>query len=166
MNAYASGTHVSADRSRMEIERSLARFGASAFLYAVEGPRARLAFRYRELTIRFELRLPEAGDVAATPRGRKRAGRALAEALEKEHRRRWRAIALAIKAKLVAVQDGIETFEMAFLPYLMWGGRTVAEHLLPQIESGQAHDSAGPALLAYRPARASEPYDGTIDVGE
>jgi len=48
---------------------------------------------------------------------------------------RWRALFLAIKAKLVAVSEGISTVEEEFLAWMVLpNGRTAGEHFLPQIE--------------------------------
>ena len=52
-----------------------------------------------------------------------------------EVRRRWRALALSIKAKLETVESGIAEFETEFMPYMVLpNGKTVAENILPEIE--------------------------------
>lgn len=57
----------------------------------------------------------------------------------KPARQRWRALALAIKAKLEAVETGIATFEEEFLNYIVLpDGVTVGEFIRPQIETAYA----------------------------
>ncbi len=54
--------------------------------------------------------------------------------LEQERRRRWRALLLTIKAKLVSVENGIEKFEEAFLAHIVIaGGQTVGQKALPEL---------------------------------
>ena len=52
---------------------------------------------------------------------------------------------LVIKALLVGVEDEVLTFEQAFLPYILVGGQTVSERMLPKlaelIESGKDLDT-------------------------
>ncbi len=142
MSTYASSTNVPAERSRMEIERILARYGATAFAYMTDGTRAVIQFQAKERRIRFVLPLPDPErpevkfhvyrDEVTT---RRRAPGQVEAIIEQETRQRWRALALAIKAKLEAVQSGITEFEAEFLAHIVLpGGRTVAETTLPQIE--------------------------------
>lgn len=53
------------------------------------------------------------------------------ELVEQEARRIWRVIAWNLKARLVAVEEGVETFEEAFLAHLLneQTGRTIYEEL-------------------------------------
>lgn len=56
------------------------------------------------------------------------------QAMEKENMRRWRALALAIKAKLEVVETGIATFEHEFgMNIVLPDGSTVAEHVLREV---------------------------------
>ena len=50
---------------------------------------------------------------------------------EQEEKRIWRVLAWNLKARMVAVEEGLETFEEAFLPHLLdpRSGRTIYEHL-------------------------------------
>jgi len=53
---------------------------------------------------------------------------------EQACRQRWRALALAIKAKLEAVESGITGFEEEFLSHIiMADGKTIGEHIVPQV---------------------------------
>lgn len=166
MNRYASKTVVGEDRSRAEIEKLLMRFGADQFAYATdEGQQAAaIQFRYRGLVVRMTLALPSPDDprITETPRGRRRSPCILRTEYERERRRRWRALALAIKAKLVAVEEGITTFEIEWLPYVLWGdGRTTAEHLLPAMAAGVPLPATPRALLpGHAPAIKGEIVGG------
>jgi len=58
---------------------------------------------------------------------------------QQEVRRRWRALALAVKAKLEVVASGIVGFDSEFMPYIvMPDGKTVAEHVSPSIAEAYA----------------------------
>lgn len=136
MGRYAQNTEVGSDRSRAEIERTLQRYGASSFMYGWEGERAVVAFKAHGRLIRFVLPLPErtSREFTHTPTGRPRAVTAQHEAYEQAVRQRWRALALAIKAKLEAVEAGITEFEAEFLAHIVLpDGSTIGQWARPQI---------------------------------
>jgi len=145
MGAYATQTTVSADRSRTEIERVLTRFGADQFMYGWEGTKSVIQFRAQGRLIRFLLELPAKDDprFLLTPTGRRRSDSAAAyKAWEQETRSLWRALGLVIKAKLVAVDEGIVTFEDEFLAHVVLpDGSTVGAWVAPQI--ALAYESGG-----------------------
>lgn len=133
---YAAGTDVSSDRSRAEIERTLTRYGASAFSYGWQEGHAAIQFEAHYRRIRFVLPLPDrhSREFTTTPTGRARAARAAEAAYEQAVRQRWRALALMVKAKLEGVASGIVSFEDEFLSHtVLPSGRTVAEELGPQV---------------------------------
>jgi hypothetical protein len=149
MARYAANTEVPSDRSRAEIERTLRRYGASAFAYGWEGNRAQIGFKLADRQIKFTLPLPdpEAGEFTLTPTGRERSEKAAEDAYEQAVRQRWRALALVIKAKLEAVEAGISTVEREFLDAIMLpDGRTVGDWLGPQLGAVYARETM-PALL-------------------
>jgi hypothetical protein len=59
---YAERTTVSVDQTRAEIERTLKRYGATAFAYASETGRAAVMFEAHARPIRFDLPLPPLKD--------------------------------------------------------------------------------------------------------
>lgn len=148
--AYAESTTVSADRSRAEIEKTLARYGADSFIYGWDRDRAIVGFVARGKQVRFQLPMPDrqAKEFTHTPgRGLKRTPAQAEEAFEQAVRQRWRALALVIKAKLEAVESGIVTFEQEFLAHVMLpNGGTVGDWVLPQVDSAYATGEM-PALL-------------------
>lgn len=149
MPRYAANTEVPSDRSRAEIERTLRRYGASAFAYGWEGNRAQIGFKLADRQIKFVLPLPdpEAEEFVLTPTGRERSEKAAEDAYEQAVRQRWRALALVIKAKLEAVEAGISTVEREFLDAIMLpDGRTVGDWLGPQLGAVYARETM-PALL-------------------
>lgn len=144
MTKYAEGTSVSEAKSKAEIESMLRRYGAGEFASAWKGDTAVIAFEAHGRRIRFRLPLPSPKDSKfwKSESGRERSstkgGDATAlRAWEQECRRRWRALALIIKAKLESVESGIETFEVAFLAHTVvpgtsetfgdWAGPRLAE---------------------------------------
>lgn len=144
---YASGTNVPEDRSRSEIERALIRYGASDFGYMRQAEKAIIVFRYRKIAVRLSVPFPDQKDnrFTKTPTGRPRRGN-ISEIYEAEVRRRWRALALAVKAKLVIVQDGVASFEEEFLPYMVTDeGMSVAQHMAPQVRA--AMEGRAPLML-------------------
>lgn len=146
---YAKNTDVPVEKSRMEVERILARYGASSFAYGYTEAEWMIVFEYQGRRYRFQLRKPDrqSKDIRLTPQGYSRSAEQVRAAYEQAERQRWRAMALLIKAKLEAVDLGIETFDQAFLSALMLpNGSTVGEWVGPQVgeiyERGQM-----PAIL-------------------
>ena len=152
MNPYAQNTEVPVERSRAEIEKLLLRYGATDFMSGWSGRMAMIGFRARGRTIRFVLTMPEPGEKRFTHTSARKTQRSPGQASaawEQECRRGWRALALAIKAKLEAVQTGIATFEDEFLAYtVLPGGRTVAEDIQPKITAAIAAGRLNVPLLA------------------
>ena len=116
------------------------RFGASGFAYAWTEDAATIAFHVGNLTVRIALPLPRPDDPVfwLTPTKRRRTERQAQEAYEAEVRRRWRALAAVIKAKLVAVEDNISTMEQEFLAYVVLpNGQTLGEWAGPQLNDAR-----------------------------
>jgi hypothetical protein len=110
---YAKNTKVTPASSRAEIERDLAKYGADAFGYASDPPRAAIAFRLNGTHYRISIDVPDIPTRAAE---------------------KWRALAMVIKAKLVGVSAGVEAVENAFLAdMVMPNGETVGEWVGPQM---------------------------------
>jgi hypothetical protein len=147
MSVYAKQTTVSPEKSRVEIETTLTRYGASKFLYGWQNHQAVIAFEAKGRRIRFIVPLPEMSE-------RSSRGRRLPNptgAYERETRQRWRALALAIKAKLEMVESQIATFEDEFLPYtVLPNGMTAGEWLQPQIEQAYKTQAMPPLLSSGR----------------
>jgi hypothetical protein len=157
MTRYAARTEVTSDRSRTEIERTLSRYGATAFMYGWQGGQAVIAFEAHGRQIRFHLPMPDrqSGEFTRTQTGRPRSTSAAASEYDQAVRQRWRALTLVVKAKLEAVAAGIVSFEDEFLAHtVITGGATVADWLQPQLE--QAYSTGEMPGLLPQPQYAIE----------
>lgn len=150
MGLYASNTSVSSDRSKSEIERILERYGADEFVSGWDQKRAVVMFRMNERRIRFYLPMPSREDFKVSEGGRRRTSDyAIDEAWEQAKRQRWRALALAIKAKLEAVASGITSFEEEFMAHVvMPNGKNFGEWAVPQIAESYSKKAMPPLLGA------------------
>lgn len=148
---FAKDTTVGTDQSRVEIERTLKRYGADAFAYASEPGRAAVMFRINGRQVRLKIGLPDpaADEFHTYYRGAtkwRRAAGVPEQLYEQATRQIWRALALVVKAKLEAVAAGITTVEDEFLAQtVMADGSTVSENIQPQITKHYAH--GGPSTL-------------------
>lgn len=135
MGKYASQTNVSSELSRLEIEKTLIRYGAENFAYATMQGKAMIGFTMCDRQIKFMLPLPMLNEFSLTPTGRTRTENSQYEAWEQACRQRWRALNLVIKAKLEAVECGISVFEDEFMANIVLpGGGTVSDFMKPQID--------------------------------
>jgi len=161
MSTYANRTETPVAKSKMEIERILTRYGASAFGYATEGTRAQVTFKAHGRFIALLIPLPDpdedrfkyttrAGRVTYT----RRTDASKVAAYELACRQVWRALALVIKAKLEAVDAGIASFENEFLAYTkLPDGQTVGAWMEPQIEEAYRLGAMPSVLIALPTAR-------------
>lgn len=148
---YAADTSVSSAKSRDEIERTLSRYGADQFGYGWDTDKAMVTFRAHGRLIRFVLPMPARDDreFRLTPTGRTRSASQAEAAWEQACRQRWRALALAVKAKLEAVEAGISTFDSEFMAQIVLpAGGTVGEWMAPQIDAAYAAGTMPTALPA------------------
>jgi hypothetical protein len=153
MPQYASSTEVPIDRSRAEIERILARYGARRFMYGWDEDRAIIQFELHERRIRFVLPMPSLDAFRKTPTGRQRKGTVLNEAWEQALRQRWRALALCIKAKLESVESEIEEFEDAFMAQIVLpDNTTVGQRMKPGIAHAYETGTMPPLLPSGSPS--------------
>ena len=149
MSKYAEKTNVPSDRSRVEIEKTLTRYGANKFMYGWEESSAIIAFHMQERRVKFVLPLPSLldSDICSTPTGKKRTKDQVEVAYEQAVRQSWRALALVIKAKLEAVDTGITIFEDEFMAHIVLpNGDTVGDFMRPQIEKAYETKKMPPLL--------------------
>lgn len=118
---YAADTKVDVAKTRAEIERMILAEGGKQFTTSNDEDRgvSMIAFRLQSHGLLFELTLPKR---EAFAKKKDRWGSPVAvpdaqayKAWEQACRAKWRALYLTIKAKLVSVAAGVETFEDAFL---------------------------------------------------
>jgi hypothetical protein len=150
---FAEGTEVSVEKTRAEIEATLVKYGADKFFSGWERENAYIGFRKNLRFVKFMLPLPSASDKEFTrdPRHtwKQRSAEAAKKAYEAECRRRWRALLLAIKAKLEVVASGIASFDEEFLAHLvMPDNRPVADIIVHQLDGIYRGDTRSLALPA------------------
>lgn len=146
---YGSTT-VPVSKSQEELRGLLRKFGADQFTLGEGRDFAGVEFLHDDVLVR--MRCPVVSDEAAIERDTRHVGRAEKEATasERERARVWRVLVWTVKARLVAVEEGIETFEQAFLAHLVnpSTGRTIWQDVGPEIELGGLRLGSGgiPAL--------------------
>jgi hypothetical protein len=144
MRRYAEGTTVSPEKSRMEVETFLRKKGASELGTMSSAQMFAIQFALKERVVRFIVPAPTVPKVGNA--------RSRELSVERETRRRWRALLLVMKAKFEAVESGITTFDREFLAHLVAGdGRTVGDHLEPAIKNGKLAQGASTGWLALGP---------------
>ncbi len=149
MSAYSS-TSVSVASSQDSIRTLLRRFDADGFSFReqaanVDGADTRVVameFTHNGHFIRMlvALKPPDENEIAAkTRRARTKTYEVIRdEGYAQEERRIWRVLFHGLKARLVAVEEKVETFEQAFLAHLVdpATNRTLYETMRPAIDAG------------------------------
>lgn len=149
--SYGS-TSVPVSKSQAELRSLLQKFGAQQFTFGEGRDWAGVEFVHADhlVRVRCPLRVPTDAQVQSHRRGAhgSLAGSTTA-LLDKEAMRVWRVLVWVIKARLVSVDEGLETFEQAFLSNLVdpSSGRTLWEAVRSPIESG-AFQLGGQGLAA------------------
>lgn len=154
MAKFADGTEVPVERSRAELEALLQRHKATATAVFTSRDQAAVCFEMHERRVMFRLRLPDPasqefthGRINQTKALHRLSDAAAQKRWEGACRRKWRALVLAIKAKLVSVEEGIETFEEAFMAHVvMPDGSTVADNVAPRIANAYRDQRMVPLL--------------------
>jgi hypothetical protein len=133
---YAAATSVPPARSRDEIERTLARYGAKQFMFGHDEHSGIVAFTMRGRQIRFLMEIPglDSHEVRLTETGKRRTNAAAQDARDKLVRQRWRAMLLVIKGKLEAIETGLVSFDSEFLAQtVLPNGQTMGEYAVPAV---------------------------------
>jgi hypothetical protein len=147
MARYAATTDVPVEKSKMEIEATVRRYGADGFMSGWSEDRATVQFRCQNRHIRFVMTLPRADEKRFTHQERSawlaRTPESARKLWEQACRQKWRALTLLVKAKLEAVDAGISSFEEAFFADIVLpDGKTVYEAARGQLalayESGKS----------------------------
>lgn len=151
---YAQNTKVATDRSKADIERLIARYGATGFAYGWQNDMAVISFTMEGRHIQFRLEMPSFEEFALTETGRQRKPNIQHKEWEKAQRQSWRSLKLIIHAKLESVETGVYTFDQAFLSDIVLpDGKRVADHAIPQIEQSYA---AGRVVMGLLPATVKD----------
>lgn len=163
---FAEGTTVPIEKSEMEIKLLLRKHGATEVWSGANAERAAIGFKMRDRLIRMDLPLPRSDDKRFTHvPGRswlRRTAEQQRSAYDAELRRRWRALLLAVKAKLEVVASEIVSFESEWMAHIVAAdGRTVGELALPAI-SAMYENGKMPQTFLGLPA-PDAPESGAID---
>lgn len=136
---YAENTRVPVSRTKAAIEDMLTKEGAIRTGITTEPERVTVMFQMKDRLIRFQMPIPARTEMRFThvDKYRKRAQNA-ADLLYDQHMRSlWRSLLLSIKAKFVSIENGVETFDTAFLAHIVVsspdGHKTVGQLALPQV---------------------------------
>jgi len=149
MGRYANNTSVSPEKSQAEIQNTLRKYGADRFGTMEEKNKAHVMFSYSGLSIQISIDLPSRSEFEKTTTGRDRITVAIETAHNQEIRQRWRALLLAIKAKLEAIECGISTIEEEFMAFvIMPDGLPLSSHILPKLQT-MVKTGKMPKLLSY-----------------
>lgn len=145
MAKYAEETKVPVQQSLTEIQKLLTKYGADKFGYVQNTSRVGIEFLLRERRIRFIITMPQAAEFY---HHRYRSSEASQQrACEQATRTKYRALVLAIKAKLEAVESNIETLEEAFMAHIVLpNGETLGKWAVPQIENSYKSGKMPPLL--------------------
>lgn len=134
MARFAADTGVPVENTRLEIERTLVKYGAVSFLSGYHQNSSFVQFIMSNRQVRLYLKTPQLSEFTKTEKGYARGRDAQEVARDQALRQRWRALLLVIKAKLEAVESGISSFEEEFLPHILLpDGTTVAQWMIPQV---------------------------------
>ena len=150
MTKFAVNTDVSAERTLSEIQATLKRYGASRMAYAEDDFEVSVMFEMQSRRVRFTLPLPDKNAEAFVAKGGNqniKKGSFNQSVYDQAVRSKWRALLLAIKAKLESVESEIETFDEAFMAQLVLpNNETVGKWAAPQIELAYSSGKMPPLL--------------------
>lgn len=125
------------ETTEADLKRLLRQHGADAVVVGWDGPLSTIAFRLQGRQVKYTIQRPLRTDTDIThyPSGKPRPANMQNDAIAAEHRRRWRALLLIVKAKLELVAGGDADFADEFLAHTMLSdGSTVREWMGPQLE--------------------------------
>lgn len=147
-------TAVTVEKSQGEIRKLLNRHGANSFRFS-EGEDSSgvwwvgVEFIHEDHLVRLMAPLKQPDESWLNGRARRARTKSrrdiILEHNEQEARRIWRVIVWSIKSRMVAVEEGLETFEQAFLSHLVDPGsqQTVWSAMQPHVESGRMRMGGG-----------------------
>jgi len=142
---YASGTKVSEAKSHFELTQILKKYGCNETGWMDKDTQSTLGFTREGVTYRFTLDLPL--DESKIRVGREYRPSTHGSKLDYERARKMRALVAVVKAQLIAIEEGITTFDRMFVGSAVTdNGQTVAERWAPEI-ARKALDGTYPSAL-------------------
>lgn len=119
--SYAKYTKVPVEKSQWDIVNILKKYGAKGFMMDFEN--YRLGFQIRNRNVLLHVNPPNRSEFSTENQ------------YNQAIRAQWRAYLLIIKAKFVAIESKITTFDNEFMAsFILKNGRTLSEHILPQLD--------------------------------
>lgn len=155
---YAEGTKVPLEQTQAEISNMLARLSCSQTMTMQNDKEFTVAFVLGGVAYKMSVPKPDETSkdythVKVNARASKAATPDQVQAkVRQEMARRMRALAALIKARLVAIDEGVTTMERAFIGDIVTGpnGQTVADMILPQIaKTLEAGGTVGTLALPF-----------------
>lgn len=132
---YAATTTVTIGKSQDEIKNTLRKYGAERLGIMEDMKAGYVMFEYSGLTVQMEVPFPSKDEFKKSETGRSRTTSVIENHYEQALRQRWRALLLAIKAKLEAVELGISSIEEEFLAFIkMPNGISFGDTVIPKIQ--------------------------------
>lgn len=159
MGQYAQNTQVTVEKSRMEIERLITKYGADQFVsgFSKAERSAFVTFKLENRFLRFDLTLPDRTEHVRSAAGRSRTKDQIDKAWDQACRQLWRALKLAIHAKLEAWECGLYSFDRIFLgDILLPNNMTMADLYEPQIEEAYSSGQIPSPIAGLLPSRTTE----------
>lgn len=136
---YAEKTKVSVNQTKAGIEDLLIKYGDDQFISGYRDSLAVIGFSIEGRQVKITLPLPDKFEPEFwyTPERRtKRSETTAFEAWQQACRAKWRSLYAIVKAKLIAVEEGISTIEREFFyDVVLPDGKTVGEWMAPQLEA-------------------------------
>lgn len=134
-------TNVPVFKSQEELRGLLIKFGAMQFSFGEGRDWAGVEFVHEEQLVRLRcpLKQPTEREIKTFVQAAHVAtSEAVVRLLDKEAQRVWRVLVWSVKARLVAVEEGLETLEQAFLAHLVdpASDRTLWQAVREPIEAG------------------------------
>jgi hypothetical protein len=143
---FAVSTSVKPDKTMADIRKTLKKYGAVSIHIAEDDRLNKVAVEFilSERRVRFVVTMPTMAECYLRRDGGRMGDVQAKQSYEKQVRSAWRSLYLVIKGKLESIEMGIETIEEVFMAQLVLSdGKTLAEVVLPQLESGQLMLSGG-----------------------
>ena len=133
---YANKTTVNIEKSQIEIQKLLRKYGATK--YAIDWENNNLLFELHGRPVKIHVKDPDINDkeIQFTPSGIQRTPSKIQDSFKQAKRQMWRVMLLFLKATLEAIDMGVIELDQAMLPFfLLPNGKTISEQILPQLSS-------------------------------
>lgn len=151
---YAKNTQVSVAKSKLEIEKTLVRYGATGFYsgWQESPPASSIGFALDGRTMRIDMPMPDikSREFTHDHNNYMRSKDKTREKWEQAQRQRWRALLLIIKAKLEYIECELSTVDKEFMAdVILPNGQRVADVVLDKIADAYLTGKMPMLLPAY-----------------